>query len=107
VYFAFDRSDLQPAQVAVMDDNVRWLQSNPNVIVIIEGHCDERGTNAYNLALGERRARTARDYFVSRGIAANRITVLSYGEERPTCRDHTEACWKENRRASFVIKPKD
>ena len=107
VYFAFDRADLEPAQAAVMDDNVRWLQANPNVLVIIEGHCDERGTNAYNLALGERRARTARDYLLSRGIAADRVTVISYGEERPTCRDRNEACWTENRRASFVIKPKE
>jgi len=107
VYFAFDRATIEPSEATVMDGNVRWLQANPNVLVIVEGHCDERGTNAYNLALGERRARAIRDHLLSHGIAATRITVISYGEERPTCRDHNEACWKENRRASFVIKPKE
>ena len=107
VYFAFDRAELEPSQATVMDGNVQWLQANPALLVIVEGHCDERGTNAYNLALGERRARTVRDYFLSHGVAADRITVLSYGEERPTCRDKNEGCWKDNRRASFVIKPKE
>jgi peptidoglycan-associated lipoprotein len=87
-----------------MDAAVQWLQANPGVPVIIEGHCDERGTEAYNLTLGERRARTVRDYLLARGIGAARITLVSYGEERPSCLEQSEACWHENRRATFVIK---
>ena len=107
VLFGFDQSTLDPSQIPVMDANVRWLQANPDAIVIIEGHCDERGTDEYNLALGERRARAVRDALLARGIAAARLTLVSYGEERPSCTDHTEACWRENRRAAFVIKAKE
>jgi len=85
---------------------VRWLQANADALVIVEGHCDERGTEAYNLALGERRARSVRDYLVTRGIAADRISTISYGEDRPVCREANEACWSQNRRAAFVVKPK-
>ena len=106
VFFEFDRSDIQPAQLAVLEANVRWLQDNP-VLVIIEGHCDERGTAAYNLALGERRARAVRQHLIAHGIAADRINLVSYGEERPTCREPNETCWRENRRAAFVVKPKE
>jgi peptidoglycan-associated lipoprotein len=74
------------------------------VLVLIEGHCDERGTNAYNLALGERRAKATHDYLVKRGVAAARITTVSYGEERPVCSQHNEACWSRNRRAHFLTK---
>jgi peptidoglycan-associated lipoprotein len=107
VYFGFDQSTLAPSQIPVMDANVRWLQANPDALAIVEGHCDEHGTEEYNLALGERRARTVRDYLLARGIAAARITLVSYGEERPSCTEHTEACWRENRRAAFVIKIKE
>ncbi|PYM40725.1 MAG: hypothetical protein DME12_14595 [Candidatus Rokuibacteriota bacterium] len=69
-----------------------------------EGHCDERGTNEYNVALGERRAKSAMDYLVSQGVRANRITIVSYGEERPLCTEHSEACWSKNRRAHFLVK---
>jgi peptidoglycan-associated lipoprotein len=72
--------------------------------VLIEGHCDERGTDADNLALGERRANAVREYLVERGIAAERITVISYGESRPACTAHTQACWARNRRAHFLAK---
>ena len=98
---------VDPKTGAVIDANVRWLQANPDAVVIIEGHCDERGTEAYNLALGERRARAVRDYLLARGIAAARITIVSYGEERPSCTEHSEECWRENRRAAFVIKAKE
>jgi peptidoglycan-associated lipoprotein len=107
VHFEFDRSTFDPSQIAVMDANVRWLQANPDALAIVEGHCDERGTEAHNLALGERRARAVRDYLLARGIAADRITLVSYGEERPSCTEHSEACWRENRRAAFVIKAKE
>ncbi len=107
VHFGFGQSTLDPSEIAVMDANVRWLEANPDALAIIEGHCDERGTQEYNLALGERRARTVRDYLLARGIAAARLTLISYGEDRPSCTEHTEACWRENRRAAFVIKTKE
>jgi peptidoglycan-associated lipoprotein len=72
--------------------------------VLIEGHCDERGTNEYNLALGERRAKATMNYLVGQGVQANRITIISYGKERPTCTEHSEACWAKNRRAHFLVK---
>jgi peptidoglycan-associated lipoprotein len=106
VYFDFDRANIRPSETDALDANAKWLQERSDVLVIIEGHCDERGTNAYNLALGERRARSVRDYLVSRGVAADRITTLSYGEERPACSEHNEECWRQNRRAAFMIKPK-
>ena len=106
VYFEFDRSDIRPSETNVLDTNTRWLQANREALVIVEGHCDERGTNAYNLALGDRRARSVRDYLVSHGVAAERITTISYGEERPICREPNEGCWSQNRRAAFVVKQK-
>lgn len=107
IHFAFGGSSLEPSETLLMDANIRWLQAHPDVLVIIEGHCDERGTEEYNLALGERRARSVRDYFVEHGIAADRITLVSYGEERPSCTEENEACWRENRRAAFVISAKE
>ena len=74
--------------------------------MLIEGHCDERGTNEYNLALGERRAKSTMNYLVSQGIQASRITIISYGEERPVCTEKTEECWAKNRRAHFLVKPR-
>jgi peptidoglycan-associated lipoprotein len=74
--------------------------------VLIEGHCDERGTNEYNLALGERRAKATMNYLVSQGIQANRITIISYGEERPVCNEKTDSCYAKNRRAHFLVKPR-
>ncbi|MBI1961879.1 MAG: OmpA family protein, partial [Candidatus Rokubacteria bacterium] len=83
-----------------------WLKSNANHLLLIEGHCDVRGTNEYNLALGERRAKSAMNYLVSQGVQASRITIISYGEERPTCTDKNEACWSKNRRSHFLVKPR-
>jgi peptidoglycan-associated lipoprotein len=103
IHFAFGGSNLEASQTLLMDANIQWLQANPSVLVIIEGHCDERGTAEYNMALGERRARSVRDYLLEHGIAAERITLVSYGEERPSCTEENEACWRENRRAAFVI----
>ena len=107
VHFPLGGSNLEPSQTVLMDANVQWLQANSNLRVIVEGHCDERGTAEYNLALGERRARTVRDYLLARGIAEDRIALVSYGEERPSCTEQNEACWRENRRAAFVIDGKD
>jgi peptidoglycan-associated lipoprotein len=104
VYFDFDRYDVRAGDKGTLDENANWLKSNQSAMLLIEGHADERGTNEYNLALGERRAKATRDYLVSVGIDAGRITVISYGEERPTCTEKTEGCWAKNRRAHFLVK---
>ena len=106
IYFDFDKYDIRPVDAKTLDANAAWLKSNPNSLVLIEGHCDERGTNEYNLALGERRAKSTMNYLVSQGVQANRITIISYGEERPACTEKTEACWSKNRRSHFLVKPR-
>jgi peptidoglycan-associated lipoprotein len=104
VFFDFDRYEVRAGDKGTLDENAKWLKSNQSALLLIEGHTDERGTNEYNLALGERRAKATRDYLVSVGIDEGRITVISYGEERPVCTDKTEACWAKNRRAHFLVK---
>jgi peptidoglycan-associated lipoprotein len=104
VYFDFDRATIRPEDLAVLDQNAEWLKGN-QVLVLIEGHADERGTNEYNLALGERRAKAVRDHLVNKGVTADRINTVSYGEERPSCTDKGEACWKQNRRANSLVRP--
>jgi len=106
IYFDFDKYDIRPADAKVLDANAQWLKSNANQLVLIEGHCDERGTNEYNLALGERRAKSTMNYLVSQGVQASRITIISYGEERPSCTQKTEECWSKNRRSQFLVKPR-
>ena len=106
VFFDFDKYDIRLMDAKTLEGNAQWLKSNPNHLVLIEGHCDERGTNEYNLALGERRAKSTMNYLVSQGVQANRITIISYGEERPQCTEHNEACWAKNRRAHFLVKPR-
>lgn len=106
VHFDFDKYEIRPDDAKTLDANAAWLKSNGGNLVLIEGHCDERGTNEYNLALGERRAKATMNYLVSQGIQANRITIISYGEERPACTEKTEACWAKNRRANFLVKPR-
>jgi peptidoglycan-associated lipoprotein len=103
VFFDFDRYDIRPSDARLLDTNAAWLKTNDN-LVLIEGHCDERGTNEYNLALGERRAKATMNYLVGQGVQANRITIISYGKERPTCTEHSESCWAKNRRAHFLVK---
>ena len=103
VFFDFDKYDVRPGDAKVLDANATWLKSNDN-LVLIEGHCDERGTNEYNLALGDRRAKAAMNYLVAQGISADRMTIVSYGEERPVCTEKTEACWAKNRRDQFMVK---
>jgi len=103
VFFDFDKYDIRQSDAKVLDTNATWLKTNDN-LVLIEGHCDERGTNEYNLALGERRAKATMNYLVGQGVQANRITIISYGKERPTCTEHSEACWAKNRRAHFLVK---
>jgi len=106
VFFDFDKYDIRPADAKVLDSNAAWLKTNANNLILIEGHCDERGTNEYNLALGERRAKSTMNYLVSQGVQASRITIISYGEERPACNEKTEQCWAKNRRAHFLVKPR-
>ena len=104
VHFDFDRYAIRPDDAAILDRNVGWLKANASDLLLIEGHCDERGTNEYNVALGERRAQATLNYLVAHGVAARRITIVSYGEERPQCAEHSEACWSKNRRAHFLVK---
>jgi peptidoglycan-associated lipoprotein len=104
VFFDFDKAVIRPGDAKTLDASAAWLKQNANQLLLIEGHCDERGTNEYNLALGDRRAKAAMNYLVAQGISADRMTVVSYGEERPVCTEHTEACWAKNRRDQFMVK---
>ena len=103
IYFEFDKSDLLPESQKVLRRKAEFLKDNPDVMVIIEGHCDERGTNEYNLALGDRRASSAKAFLVNLGIAGSRLTCISYGEERPADPGHNEAAWAKNRRDHFTM----
>jgi peptidoglycan-associated lipoprotein len=103
VYFAFDRSDITPTELDKIRTNAEILNKWPDWKITAEGHCDERGTNEYNLALGERRARAAKRALEAEGIAAERVSFISYGEERPADPGHTERSWDRNRRAEFKI----
>lgn len=105
VFFDFDRYDLSADARAVLRANAEWLKSNAAVRVEIEGHCDERGTSEYNLALGAKRAQAAREYLATLGVASERLSTTSYGEEIPLCKEANESCWKQNRRARFVVTP--
>ena len=103
IFFDFDKYDLRTDARAVLDRKASFLNQNSSVRSQIEGHCDERGTNEYNLALGERRANAARQYLTTAGVSPARLTTISYGEERPLDPGHNEAAWARNRRAHFVI----
>ena len=103
INFDFDKASLTPAAQDNLLRKAEWLRENSDVTVTIEGHCDARGTNEYNLALGDRRAESAKAFLVDLGIAASRVTTISYGEERPVCTQKNEECWAKNRRANFVV----
>ncbi len=103
VFFDTDRFDLSPEARGVLAKNANWMLQYPTILVLIEGHCDERNTREYNLALGDRRANAVRDYLVSLGVAGDRVRTISYGEERAFALGHTEEAWRLNRRAHFVI----
>jgi peptidoglycan-associated lipoprotein len=105
VYFDFDRYDLRADAREILKANSAWLKANPAAQVQIEGHCDERGTTEYNIALGSRRSESVRDYLVTLGTSADRLSTISYGEEVPVCREQTEECWRQNRRVRFVVQP--
>ena len=103
IYFEFDKSTLTPAAQDNLLRKADWLRENPEASVTIEGHCDERGTNEYNLALGDRRAESAKDFLIDLGIDPSRLATISYGEERPVDPRHNEEAWAKNRRDHFVV----
>jgi len=103
IYFDFDKSELKPAAQETLTKKAAWLRAHPNYNVNIEGHCDERGTNEYNLALGERRADAASKFLIALGVSRDRITTVSYGEERPADTGHNESAWAKNRRDEFGL----
>jgi len=104
VHFDFDRYDIRAEDQPVLESNAAWLRTNKGYLVLIEGHTDERGTVEYNVALGERRAKSTQNYLVSHGVDSRRISIISYGENRQLCTDASENCWAKNRRAHFRIK---
>ena len=106
IHFDFDRYDVLPGETEVLKQNAAVLKKYPTVKIQVEGHCDEQGTNEYNLALGERRSNSVKRYLVSLGIQEGRISAISYGEEKPLDPGHTEEAWTKNRRADFVILSK-
>lgn len=106
VYFDFDQSAIREDSKKLLNEDAEWFRKHPAAKVTIEGHTDERGSSEYNLALGQRRARTTRDYLVAVGVAANRISTISFGKERPFAPGHDESAWKWNRRAHFVLSAK-
>lgn len=103
IYFEFDSAVLKDAAKDELIRKAEWLRENPDASVVIEGHCDERGTSAYNIALGDRRAQSAKAFFVDMGIGADQLSTISYGEERPAATTKDEAAWAKNRRAHFVV----
>lgn len=106
VFFAYDSVELTEPSRASLQKNLTWLKRWSSTEILVEGHADSRGTNEYNLALGERRAGAVRDYLVSLGVPANRINTVSKGEEQPFCTEENEECWRQNRRGHFIITAK-
>lgn len=106
IFFDYDKYDIRPADTEILKGNSALLKKFPNMKIQIEGHCDERGTNEYNLALGERRANSTKKYLTSLGVTADRVSTISYGEEKPMDPSHNEEAWTKNRRAHFVITAK-
>ena len=104
VFFAYDSFSISEEGRQALSRDAEWLRSNQSAQLKIEGHCDERGTSAYNLVLGEKRAKAVRNYLVELGVGANHLAVVSYGKERPFCKDHAESCYSQNRRGHVVVK---
>lgn len=103
VFFDYDQSDIRPDAAATLQKQAAWLKRYSSVTLTIEGHCDERGTREYNLALGARRASATKEYLIGQGISASRLETISYGKEKPACVESNEGCWAQNRRAVSVI----
>jgi peptidoglycan-associated lipoprotein len=104
VFFAYDSWVITEEGRQALSRDAEWIKSNSNALLKVEGHCDERGTSAYNLVLGEKRAKAVRNYLVELGVGANRLSVVSYGKERPSCTEHAESCYQQNRRGHLVVK---
>jgi len=104
VFFDFDKSDLRPDAIDQLNRQSDWMKTNGSITVVIEGHCDERGTREYNLALGDRRASSAKQYLESMGVSGGRMETISYGKERPAVLGSNEDAWAQNRRAVMVVK---
>ncbi|MBI5317577.1 MAG: peptidoglycan-associated lipoprotein Pal [Nitrospirae bacterium] len=104
VFFAYDSWVITEEGRQALSRNAEWIKSNSNALLKVEGHCDERGTSAYNLVLGEKRAKAVRNYLVELGVGANRLSVVSYGKERPSCTEHAESCYQQNRRGHLAVK---
>jgi len=105
ILFDYDKAEIRGDQVSKLQGNAAWLKQNSSVRFTVEGHCDEKGSQEYNLALGDRRAAAVKEFLVQQGIPESRINAISYGEERPVCRDETEDCMQRNRRAEFTLNP--
>jgi len=101
-YFDYDKADIRADARGALSQTADYLKANPSVKATIEGHCDERGSTEYNLGLGDRRANAVKQYLVSLGVTADRLSTVSFGKEKPFCNDHNEACWQQNRRGHFV-----
>jgi peptidoglycan-associated lipoprotein len=106
IYFDFDRAEITPEARDILQDNAQFLAKSTEVVVLIEGHCDERGTIEYNLGLGQRRAKVVRDYYIALGVPAEIIGTISYGKEKPIDPGHTEQAWMKNRRAETKVRTK-
>ena len=104
VFFAYDSFAISEEGRQVLARNAEWIKSNPGAQLKVEGHCDERGTSAYNLVLGEKRAKSVRNYLVELGVSPKQLSVVSYGKERPVCTEHAESCYSQNRRGHMVVK---
>jgi len=104
VYFAFDEANLDAAARGILDAHATWLRANYDLKIVVEANCDERGSREYNLALGQRRADSVRDYLTAHGVFDSRIETVSFGEERPVCKGTGEACWAQNRRSDIVTR---
>jgi len=103
IHFAYNEYTIEAQDGSVLRSNATWLQTNAQSRVQVEGHCDERGSEEYNIALGAKRAQAAKDYLVTLGIPGSRISTISYGKELPACQDHDESCWAQNRRDHFAV----
>jgi len=104
VFFGYDSWTISEEGRQALSQNAEWMRVNPRALVKVEGHCDERGTSAYNLVLGEKRAKAVRNYLVELGVSANRLSVVSYGKERPFCNERAESCYQQNRRGHLVVQ---
>jgi peptidoglycan-associated lipoprotein len=104
VFFNYDSWTISEDGRQALGRDAEWIKTNPSAAIKVEGHCDERGTSAYNLVLGEKRAKAVRNYLVELGVSANRLSVVSYGKERPFCAEHAEACYQQNRRGHLVVR---